>query len=81
MIDLAQVESFVVRYPSPDDVVPVSEVGGTLLNGCFIGACTAAEEDPIIGAMVLEAGLKQGLVPVGHGKRKVAPGSLPILNR
>ena len=81
MIDLAQVESFVARYPSPDDVVPVSELGGTLLNGCFIGACTTAEEDLIIGALVLEAGLKQGLVPVGHGKRKVVPGSLPILNR
>lgn len=81
MIDLAQVESFVARYPSPDDVVPVSELGGTLLNGCFIGACTTAEEDLIIGALVLEAGLKQGLVPVGHGKRKVVPGSLPILSR
>jgi len=81
VIDLAQVESFVARYPSPDDVVPVSELGGTLLNGCFIGACTTAEEDLIIGALVLEEGLKQGLVPVGHGKRKVVPGSLPILNR
>jgi aconitase A len=81
VIDLAQVESFVARYPSPDDVVPVSELGSTLLNGCFIGACTTAEEDLIIGALVLEAGLKQGFVPVGHGKRKVVPGSLPILNR
>jgi hypothetical protein len=81
VIDLAQVESFVARYPSPDDVVPVSELGGTLLNGCFIGACTTAEEDLIIGALVLEAGMKQGLDPVGHGKRKVVPGSLPILNR
>jgi aconitase A len=81
VIDLAQVESFVARYPSPDDVIPVSELGGTLLNGCFIGACTTAEEDLIIGALVLQAGLQQGIVPVGHGKRKVVPGSLPILNR
>lgn len=32
-IDLDQVESFVARYPSPDDVVPVSEVAGTALDG------------------------------------------------
>lgn len=81
IIDLAKVESFVARYPSPDDVVPVSELEGTALDGCFIGACTTAEEDLILGAMVLEAGMKRGLVPQKHGKRKVVPGSLPILNR
>jgi aconitase B len=81
VIDLTQVESFLARYPNPDDVVPVRELEGTVLNGCFIGACTTAEEDLIIGAMVLEAGLKKGLIPVPHGKRKVVPGSLPILNR
>lgn len=69
------------RYPSPDDVVPVSELAGTSLDGCFIGACTTAEEDLILGAMVLEVGLQKGLVPPKHGKRKVVPGSLPILNR
>jgi aconitase A len=78
---LSKVESFVARYPRPDDVVPMSELDHTMLNGCFIGACTTAEEDLIIGALVLEAGLKQGLVPVSNGKRKVVPGSLPILNR
>lgn len=81
VIDLAKVESFVARYPSPDDVVPVSELEGTVLDGCFIGACTTAEEDLILGAMVLEVGLRKGLVPLKHGKRKVVPGSLPILNR
>ncbi len=81
MIDLSKVESFVARYPRPDDVVPVSELDHTMLNGCFIGACTTAEEDLIIGALVLDAGLKQGLVPISNGKRKVVPGSLPILNR
>ncbi|RDL41554.1 Uncharacterized protein BP5553_01533 [Venustampulla echinocandica] len=40
-----------------------------------------AQEDLIIGALVLEAGLKLGLVPASNGKRKVVPGSLPILNR
>jgi homoaconitase/3-isopropylmalate dehydratase large subunit len=51
------------------------------LDGCFIGACTTAEEDLILGAMVLEAGLRKGLVPSKQGKKKVVPGSLPILNR
>ena len=81
VIDLAQVESFVARYPCPDDVIPVSELAGTALDGCFIGACTTAEEDLILGAMVLEIGLSRGLVPKNHGKRKVVPGSLPILHR
>ena len=80
-IDLSKVESFVALYPSPDDVVPVGDIEGKHLDGCFIGACTTAEEDLIIGAMVLEIGLKNGIVPVKGGKRRVVPGSLPILNR
>jgi homoaconitase/3-isopropylmalate dehydratase large subunit len=81
IIDLGKVESFVARYPAPDDVVPVNEVEGMHLDGCFIGACTTAEEDIILGAMILELGLKKGLVPAKSGKRKVVPGSLPILHR
>ena len=69
------------RYPSPDDVVPISEVEGMHLDGCFIGACTTAEEDLILAGMVLELGLKKGLRPVKAGKRKVVPGSLPILHK
>jgi homoaconitase/3-isopropylmalate dehydratase large subunit len=61
-------------------VVPVAEVAGTTLDGCFIGACTTAREDLILAALVLEAGLKRGMKPVGHGKRKVVPGSRPILH-
>lgn len=80
VIDLAQVESFVARYPSPDDVVPVSVVAGTKLDGCFIGACTTAREDLILAALVLEIGLKRGLKVVPQGKRKVVPGSRPILH-
>ncbi|CAG9945173.1 unnamed protein product [Clonostachys rosea f. rosea IK726] len=80
IIDLDKVESFVARYPSPDDVVPVADVAGTKLDGCFIGACTTAEEDLILAALVLRAGLKKGLKPVSHGKRKVSPGSRPILH-
>ena len=79
-IDLDNVRSFLARYPNPDDVVPVSEVEGMALNGCFIGACTTTEEDLILGALVLEVGLKQGHKPATKGKRKVVPGSLPILN-
>ena len=82
-IDLSQVSSFVALYPSPDDVVPAShpKIVGKDLDGCFIGACTTAEEDLIIGAMVLEIGMRNGIVPVQKGKRRVVPGSLPILSR
>lgn len=73
-------ESFIAKYPSPDDVVPAGTLAGTKLDGCFIGACTTAREDLILGAMVLEVGLKKGLKPVSRGKRKVVPGSRPILH-
>ncbi|KAB5529007.1 aconitase family protein [Coniochaeta sp. 2T2.1] len=79
-IDLDRVEPFVARYPSPDDVVPVGEVVGTHLDGCFIGACTTTREDLVLAALTLEAGLKRGLKPVPGGKRKVVPGSRPILH-
>jgi 3-isopropylmalate dehydratase small subunit len=81
IIDLAKVEAFIARYPSPDDVVPVSEMEGTHLDGCFIGACTTAEEDLILAALALEAGLKMGKTPAAGFKRKVVPGSLPIRNK
>lgn len=83
VIDLSKVKSVVALYPSPVDVVPVSrsKIAGKHLDGCFIGACTTAEEDLIIGVMVLEIGMKNGIVPVKGGKRRVVPGSLPILNR
>ena len=79
-IDLAKVEPFIALYPCPDDVVPVSEIAGKQLDGCFIGACTTTEEDLILAALVLEQGLKSGMEPVKSGKRKVVPGSMPILN-
>ncbi|KAK6827302.1 3-isopropylmalate dehydratase large subunit 2 [Apiospora arundinis] len=81
VIDLTQAEPFVARYPNPDDVVPVGEMARQDLDGCFIGACTTAEEDIIMGALVLEAGLRAGQTPVAKGKRKVVPGSRPILDR
>jgi aconitase A len=80
-IDLSTVKPFIAKYPNPDDVVPVTEFEGTELDGCFIGACTTAEEDIILGALVLEQGLKMGKKPVSNGKRKVTPGSKPIINK
>ncbi|GAT21798.1 aconitase family protein [Aspergillus luchuensis] len=80
-IDLGEVRSFLAKYPNPDDVVPVTEQEGMHLDGCFIGACTTAEEDLILGALVLEQGFQRGMKPVSQGKRKVVPGSVPILHR
>jgi aconitase A len=80
-IDLSTVKPFVAKYPNPDDVVPVTEFEGTELDGCFIGACTTAEEDIILGALVLEQGLKMGKKPIAKGKRKVTPGSRPIVKK
>ncbi|KAJ5357087.1 hypothetical protein N7517_011696 [Penicillium concentricum] len=80
-IDLTNVGSFIARYPRPDDVVPVTEEEGIVLNGCFIGACTTTEEDLIIGALVMEQAMKRGLKPTAKGKRKVVPGSMPIQYR
>ncbi|OJI98263.1 hypothetical protein ASPVEDRAFT_124220 [Aspergillus versicolor CBS 583.65] len=78
-IDLSQVGLTMALYPNPDDIVPVAERTGMKLDGCFIGACTTTEEDLIVGALVLEAGLRSGLRPVSHGKRRVTPGSLTII--
>jgi homoaconitase/3-isopropylmalate dehydratase large subunit len=61
--------------------VLVSEVVGKKLDGCFIGACTTAEEDLIIGAMILEEAMKQGSKPVRSGKRLVVPSSKPIRHK
>lgn len=80
-IDLSKVESFIAVYPAPDNVLPVSEKAGTRLDGTFIGACTTAEEDLIIAAFVLKAGLDRGLEPVHRGRRIVVPGSKPIRHK
>jgi 3-isopropylmalate dehydrogenase len=78
-IDLSKVDSMVALYPNPDNVVPVTQVEGMNLDGVFIGACTTAEEDLVLAALVLEAGLKKGLVACIGGKRKVTPGSVTIM--
>lgn len=85
-IDLGEVAPAVARYPDPDNCVPVNDpaVKGKPLDGCFIGACTTAQEELILAALVLEQALKQGRVPAvatatGMGKdpqRRVTPGSV-----
>ncbi|KAB8199396.1 hypothetical protein BDV34DRAFT_218084 [Aspergillus parasiticus] len=64
-IDLSKVQSFITKYPRPDDVVPVVDCEGTELDGCFIGACTTTEADLILAALVLEEGLKGSLGHLG----------------
>ncbi|KAK1573053.1 aconitase [Colletotrichum navitas] len=76
-IDLSHVEPSIAIYPSPDDVYPVTGRLGMKFDGCFIGACTTTEEDLVLAALVLEAGLKRGMV-MAPGKRLVVPGSRPI---
>ncbi|KAL2866104.1 aconitase family protein [Aspergillus lucknowensis] len=80
-INLENVRPFIAKYPNPDDVVPVVDAEGMPLDGCFIGACTTTEEDLILAALVLNQGLQSGLRPVPRGKRKMVPGSTPILHR
>ncbi|KAF4451016.1 3-isopropylmalate dehydrogenase [Fusarium albosuccineum] len=80
-IDLSEVRVTMALYPNPDDVVPILEKAGMKLDGCFIGACTTTEEDLIVGALILEAGLQAGMRPKPHGKRRVTPGRLLIIKR
>ena len=79
-IDLSTVEPSIAIYPNPDDVVPVSEMSGTKLDGVFIGACTTTEEELVLAALVLKVGLAKGL-PLAKGKRRYVPGSLPIVQK
>jgi homoaconitate hydratase len=50
-------------------VKSVDEIIGMKLDGCFIGACTTAEEDLVLGALVLEVCLEQGMKPESKGQR------------
>jgi homoaconitate hydratase len=80
-IDLSEVGFTMALYPNPDNVVPIISGLATPLHGCFIGACTTTEEELILAALVLEAGLRSGLKPITKGKRRVTPGSLIVTNR
>eukprot|EP01013_Petalomonas_cantuscygni_P038154 TRINITY_DN69198_c0_g1_i1.p1 TRINITY_DN69198_c0_g1~~TRINITY_DN69198_c0_g1_i1.p1 ORF type:complete len:1171 (+),score=183.04 TRINITY_DN69198_c0_g1_i1:180-3692(+) len=78
IIDLGEVAPMVAMWPSPDKGVPVHEVAGKKLDGVFIGACTTTHEELVLGALVLQEGLKQGLKPREGGLRRVTPGSVGI---
>ncbi|OQV02420.1 Aconitase domain-containing protein [Cladophialophora immunda] len=82
-VDLSELEHFIALYPSPDNVVPVSEAEQQLqhLQGVFIGACTTTEEELILAALVLKEAMSQGRKPVAPGLRRVTPGSNSIINR
>lgn len=80
VIDLEKIEPFIAVYPEPDNVVPVSEKAGLHLDGVFIGACTTTEEELVLAALVLKAGLKKGL-KLSKGRRHYVPGSLPIVEK
>lgn len=80
-INLSKIEPSIAIYPEPDHVVPVSEMVGMQLDGVFIGACTTTEEELVLGALVLKAGLEAGLRPRRGGRRHYVPGSLPIVEK
>ena len=63
---------------SPDNVKSIDEAKGTAMQGAFIGACTTTEEELVLAALVLEAGLAAGITPVASDKRIVVPGDLSI---
>lgn len=79
-INLSEVEPTIALYPNPDDVVPLSEKPDMKFDGVFIGACTTTEEELVLAALILKAGLAKGL-SISKGKRHVVPGSLPIVER
>ena len=72
-IDLSQVQPFVAKYPNPDDVVSVSELEGTDLDGCFIGACTTAEEDVRLSRSPTSSFLLTQVHPCVDYPRSVGP--------
>lgn len=77
-VDLSAVQFSIGIHPSPDAVVPLAEKSDMKLDGVFIGACTTTEEDLILGALVLQVGLRLGLTQA-KGRKFVVPGSLPIV--
>jgi aconitate hydratase/homoaconitate hydratase len=81
VIDLDRMEPQVARPFSPDNVFNLSEVQGMALQGAFIGACTTTEEELVLGGLVLEAMLAQGVTPVPTRNRLVVPGDSDIAGR
>ena len=80
-IDLAKLGPLVARPPSPDDVMPVEKALGTVLQGCFIGACTTTEEELVLAALVLEQAFKDRPARPPNAKLLVVPGDQNIQAR
>jgi len=76
--DLAKLVPQVAKPFSPDNVFPVDEFGGTEMQGMFIGACNTAEEELILGALVLRQALARGGTVRPSSNRLMVPGSLVI---
>ncbi|MFN8061272.1 MAG: aconitase family protein [Vicinamibacterales bacterium] len=77
VFDLGLLEPQVAKPFSPDNVAPAAACAGQHLDGVFIGACNTAEEELILGALVLREAMV-GAPPVPSGRRLVVPGSLEI---
>ncbi len=76
--DLARLEPMVAKPFSPNNVFPAAEVAGQPMQGMFIGACNTAEEELVLGALVLREAMAGGARPVDSKNRLVVPGSLEI---
>ena len=80
-IDLGRLGPLVAKPFSPDNVMPVEQALGTVLDGCFIGACTTTEEELVLGALVLEQAFKDRPARAAHPKLLVVPGDQSIQRR
>lgn len=79
-ISLEEIEPYIAIYPEPDNVVPISERSDLKFDGVFIGACTTTEEELVLAALVLKAGMRKSM-RISPGKRHYVPGSLPIVEK
>ncbi len=79
-IDLSKLGPVIAKPFSPDNVFGVESMLGMELQGAFIGACTTTEEELVLGALVLDQALAQGVTPVSTQKRLVVPGDLAIMS-
>ncbi|MHB8875712.1 MAG: LeuD/DmdB family oxidoreductase small subunit [Myxococcaceae bacterium] len=80
-IDLSRLGPLVAKHPSPDNVVGIEAMAGTLVQGCFIGACTTTEEELVLAALVLEQAFKDRPARAPSAKLLVVPGDLGIQER
>jgi len=76
--DLGEMEPYVAKPFSPDNVFPVTEVAGKQMQGMFIGACTTTEEELVLGALVLREAMSDGRALRPSANRLVVPGSMEV---